>query len=96
MRLQNKGTEGVATNAFDFILFFKIINSKYIYLKFGILSWWLWMKNRWGLMKTYLASLEKIWKQYLFGNLIKIDVERVQFGQFDVKGIRKLVCGKLL
>ncbi len=28
-------------------------------------------------------------------NLIKIDVERVQFGQFDVKAIRKLVCGKL-
>jgi len=27
--------------------------------------------------------------------LIKIDVERVQFGQFDVKAIRKLVCGKL-
>lgn len=28
-------------------------------------------------------------------NLIKIDVEKVQFGQFDVRVIRKLVCSKL-
>jgi hypothetical protein len=39
VKLQNKGKEGVATNAFDFIWFFQLRNSKNIFLKFEILPW---------------------------------------------------------